>query len=465
MTAAQAADKVHSLLQQEQTRRLTAWRDRLRQNTAEVFRWVRNQPATPSVNNFDDELDPEGVSSGNAQEALQTGKTLWRRVWDRTSATTPTHQYLTEFDGPKREPQQWEHVSAKNMFQAAVAQENQAAGPDGWSGTELALFPFPMWQDLTSAFVWWERLECFPEPWQNVFQVHIPKTGKLRPKDLALPASKLRPISLMSCFWRIYIQARFSGIVTNNIGWIVIFIIRSTVVEKNTIGRWPSLSLRKDMPWETMLVLWTSLVLLIMLIRRSRLILWNILEWYGCPSFLTKGIALIWQNQRRFLKWRKDVLPEGQDVRSSIPQGDGLSPRATNLLLNATVKDIVAKEPETRVVVFMDDRSWASPTWYSFRHVLDLWCTHANHLGLRDNSEKSQYTHKRLLQRKFMRSIDDVAPCVVDHLCALGHVLVMGLLNQSKLSVSAKLWPAQPGFARRLCRLMFAVSWPLPPLL
>ena len=102
MTAAQAADKVHSLLQQEQTRRLTAWRDRLRQNTAEVFRWVRNQPATPSVNNFDDELDPEGVSSGNAQEALQTGKTLWRRVWDRTSATTPTHQYLTEFDGPKR---------------------------------------------------------------------------------------------------------------------------------------------------------------------------------------------------------------------------------------------------------------------------------------------------------------------------------------------------------------------------
>lgn len=62
------------------------------------------------------------------------------------------------------------------MFQAAVAQKNKAAGPDGWSGTELALFPFPMWQDLTS-FVWWDRLECFPEPWQNVFQVHIPKTG------------------------------------------------------------------------------------------------------------------------------------------------------------------------------------------------------------------------------------------------------------------------------------------------
>lgn len=62
------------------------------------------------------------------------------------------------------------------------------------------------------------------------------------------------------------------------------------------------------------------------------------MEWSGCPSFLTKGIALIWQNQKRFLKWRKDVFPEGQDV-SSIPQGDGLSPRVMNLLLGATVKD------------------------------------------------------------------------------------------------------------------------------
>ena len=75
----------------------------------------------------------------------------------------------------------------------------------------------------------------------------------------------------------------------------------------------------------------------------------------------------------------------------------------------------------------MDDRSWASPTWYSFRHVLNMWCTHANHLGLRDNSEKSQYTHKRLLQRKFMRSIGHVALCVVDHLCALGAYLGHGL--------------------------------------
>ena len=416
MTAAQAAVKVDSLLQQEQTRKLTAWRDRLRQNTAEVYRWVRNQPATPSVNIFDDELDPDGASSRNAQEALQTVKTLWRRVWDRTSDTTPTHQYLAEFDGPKRELQQWEHVSAKNMFQAAVAQKNKAAGPDGWSGTEVALFPFPMWQDLTRAFVWWERLESFPEPWQNVFQVHIEKSRKLRPEDLALPASKLRPISLMSCFWRIYIQARFSG--GDEQHWLDNHLHHSQhggrkkhdsavaftlIAERYAMGDYVgTLDLTRAFD------------------HVDPQIAIDTLDWYGCPSFLTKGIAMIWKHQKRFLKWRKDVLPEGQDVRSSIPQGDGLSPRVMNLLLSATVKDIAAKEPETRVVVFMDDRSWASSTWHSFCHVWNLWCTHANHLGLRDNPEKSQFTHKRLRQREFMRSIEEVAPGVVDHLCALG---------------------------------------------
>ena len=237
----------------------------------------------------------------------------------------------SEFDGPKREPQQWEHVSAKNMFQAAVAQKNKAAGPDGWSGTELALFPFPMWQDLTSAFVWWERLECFPEPWQNVFQVHIPKTGELRPKDLALPASKLRPISLMSCFWRIYIQARFSG--SDEQHWLDSHLHHSQhggrkkhdsavaftlIAERYAMGDYVgTLDLTRAFD------------------HVDPQIAIDTLEWYGCPSFLTKGIALIWQNQRRFLKWRRGVLPEGQDVRSSIPQGDGLSPRVMNLLLSA----------------------------------------------------------------------------------------------------------------------------------
>lgn len=58
MTAAQAADNVQSICCNKN--------NRLRQNTAEVCRWVRNQPATPSVNMYDDELDPEGASSSNA---------------------------------------------------------------------------------------------------------------------------------------------------------------------------------------------------------------------------------------------------------------------------------------------------------------------------------------------------------------------------------------------------------------
>lgn len=132
---------------------------------------------------------------------------------------------------------------------------------------------FFMWQDLTNVFK--EKLACFPEPWQNIFQVNIPKTGQLRSADSALPASKLRPISLMNCSWRIYIQVRFSGIAWSKVGRTVIFTIPSMVAEESMIVQLLSFSLLKDMPWETMLVLQTWLVFRITLIPASRLIFWN----------------------------------------------------------------------------------------------------------------------------------------------------------------------------------------------
>ena len=176
---------------------------------------------------------------------------------------------------------------------------------------------------------------------------HLPKTAKLRPKDVALPASKLRPISLMSCFWRIYIQARFSG--SSEQLWLDSHLHHSQHGGRKKHDSAVAFTLIAER------YAMGNYVGTLDLTRAFDRIGIDTLEWYGCPSFLTKGIAVIWQNQKRSLKWRKNVFPEGQDVRSSIPQGDGLSPRVMNLFLGATVKDIAAKEPETRVVVFMDE--------------------------------------------------------------------------------------------------------------
>ena len=107
----------------------------------------------------------------------------------------------------------WKHgnQSHHNSFSPKF----KAGGSDGWTGTELASWPFPMWhfpmwQSLVDIFQMWEQLQSFLSSWQEIIQVHIPKPGKLRDQDAAVPASKLKPISIMSC-WRTYITARLAG--------------------------------------------------------------------------------------------------------------------------------------------------------------------------------------------------------------------------------------------------------------
>ena len=60
-------------------------------------------------------------------------------------------------------------------------------------------------------FETWESLAHFPGVWKFMPQVMIPKPGLPREQDKAKPVSALRPIVLMSVWWRVYICARLNG--------------------------------------------------------------------------------------------------------------------------------------------------------------------------------------------------------------------------------------------------------------
>lgn len=150
------------------------------------------------------------------------------------------------------------------------------------------------------------------------------------------------------------------------------------------------------------------------------------MKWHGCPAFLAEGVLKLWNNQTRHLSWYGELLPEPQKVSSSMPQGDGLSPRILNMILATPVKHIRSMVPTTRAVVFLDDRSWCNPTLNEFWQVLDLWFFHSAHLGLKENMMKNQYTHKQPEKRARMRLQDTFRNHTVDHLCALGAHLGFG---------------------------------------
>ena len=121
------------------------------------------------------------------------------------------------------------------------------------------------------------------------------KSGGARKMDGAIPASTLRPISLMSTWWRTYVAARMAGAQEQ---------LEQTLVPPNM----------------------------------------------GAGSLMTGLWHLL------------NLL-----VSSSMPQGDGLSSWILNMILATPVKHIPTTVATTRAVVFMDAKSWRSPTLNEFQ--------------------------------------------------------------------------------------------------
>ena len=70
MTAAQAATKVQQLTKDETMAKLRRWKNKLRSHGKELFRWLREKPAPPTVNIFDDDDSAEAAATCDGQEVL-----------------------------------------------------------------------------------------------------------------------------------------------------------------------------------------------------------------------------------------------------------------------------------------------------------------------------------------------------------------------------------------------------------
>ena len=109
-------------------------------------------------------------------------------------------QYLTMY-GPARQPeQQWSPVSATKILRAARKQHGKSAGLDGWSGTAVAMWPSNIWSDAFGV--------------GNLLATSR-RVGERSCKS-AVPAGKLRPISVLPVFWRTYIAAHMDEDAVHN---------------------------------------------------------------------------------------------------------------------------------------------------------------------------------------------------------------------------------------------------------
>ena len=150
------------------------------------------------------------------------------------------------------------------------------------------------------------------------------------------------------------------------------------------------------------------------------------LQWLGCPFRLVEGILRLWGNQVRHISWNHSILSRPQQVGSSMPQGDSLSPRVLNLILAMPMRAVMRAEPDTQMVVFVDDGSWGSDTLRSLKSVVEQWRRHSSWLGFKENISESQFTHADSSQRSRMEQDEDLKDHVTPNLWALGDAMGFG---------------------------------------
>ena len=135
---------------------------------------------------------------------------FWNQVWQRSAMPeeVPADEYLNQWQVPPAISSTWAPVEFRHVMNAVHKQHHKSAGVDGYSGSEVAAWPVVMWSAVMMVYHTFERLQAMPSNWQCICQTHLPKASL--PLG-SIPVSKLRPISVMSVFWRIYTSAKLQG--------------------------------------------------------------------------------------------------------------------------------------------------------------------------------------------------------------------------------------------------------------
>ena len=376
----------------EKYTRIKSWKERLLSCDLTTFKWLRGFNKVVKYTLFEHE---NGPASQSVQDALQFLKNYWVSVWNRPLPDQDTahefvNQHIVQADATV-----WELLTANDMFLAAKKQRNRAAGMDGWHGDEVSILPLSFWTSVTPLFNEFERCGYIPQDWRDIRQTHLPKPGKgVRESDHAIHVSSLRPVSILSTWYRLHATARWRSPSVQT--WIdswwpstafggrkgksihdALDVILSSADNGQFVGAF-DYSLAFDMAEPSLAI--------------------YVLKRVGMPSHWAHLLLSLWSQQRRYLQFAGETLPDLQTVRHSLPQGDPWSLIGMSALLLAPT---LASQniPGVSCVTFVDDRTILAHDPQSCVQAAQAWQTWSAILGLRENMDKEQYFHKDAAQR------------------------------------------------------------------
>jgi len=402
-------------------RRINAWRSKMKSNEQNRNEWIKRpaQVARPFVTT-------DGSRLHSKSEVCSAVKTHWTSVWNKAKSLSPLsgeEQWSLLQNHLPAEPQLvvTERPPVQSVIELASHMQG-AAGADKWFSQELKHLPFETWITFWDITARWEAAGTAPKILKAIRQINLPKPGKAVNNEI--PISQLRPISIYSCFWRLYTSA-----------WARSTVLRSwrQATLDTAIGGGAGQPGCEDLAADALDDFHEhgfsgSLDYSLCFDCVDPRLATRVMQHLGLPCQLCQVLNSVWRSQTRYIQWTDHTDPIPLHSSHGLPQGDAMSPLALATLLHAGLAFVKTQTLDTpgtdKHFIFMDDRSWISSTPEKCLAIMTAWQNWSGQIGLIENHQKTQISavHPKNFETLQQQSPDPTI--VVEHLNLLGTTMV-----------------------------------------
>ena len=350
-------------------------------------KWLANPPRA-----IIQQLDTPTGPATTVNQCLQGIQSYWAHHWQ---APTANVEPATRAWSQSGQPQPWPTTQHPWTVQALHAQAQQmrgsSAGPDGWTGEEISMFPPHVWHIYSCLLERWQQRGQYPHAWQHARQVTLPK----KPVDVTNGACKVgdtRPITVFPTLWRIVTSVLVKG---DDFKTWLDGILHPTqyggVARRHLYQAHARLTQTFHQRKGTLV----SLDYAKCFDSVDPGLAINILSAAGLPAHITSMLHHVWGHQYRHIQLNQATTPQPTYVTRSLPQGDALSPAALNIILSAAARDIQTRMgPNYKQSLFVDDRTFICHDFTTFQESLLLWERWSRTFGLNENTSKMEIVCK-----------------------------------------------------------------------
>ncbi|CAE8642159.1 unnamed protein product [Polarella glacialis] len=248
-----------------------------------------------------------------------------------------------------------------------------------------------MWEAIAAMFRDCERLGLAPEDLANARQAHIPKEGKdVRETDGALHAAAMRPITVLSALWRVWGRARLRN--SDTAEWLESWLQPEICGGRRNVDALSSVIQLLEAACDNKFIATFDYSLAFDF--TSPKLAAEIFEWLGMPIGTASLILSVWESQRRVLQYAGEANTNPEEVKTSLPQGDPWSLIAMAVVLLLPLLDLRRGPETTDIMLYVDDRAWASTNASDCMNFGRKWKDWSSRLGLKENETKEKYYHQ-----------------------------------------------------------------------